>query len=139
MSASLPSALRARFPGYIAEGLSGRAAALRLKVSAATGARWARKIRETGRIDPAAQGRPRGSGKLAPQLAFFEDLIGQDPDITLFGLRDALTDAIGLELRHSAIGYRLPTIARMPERIVFIPPSRQIALQSPAGRWMKRQ
>ena len=38
MSAPLPDALRARFQGYIEEGLSGRAAALRLKLSPATGA-----------------------------------------------------------------------------------------------------
>jgi transposase len=37
MSAPSPNALRARFQQYIEEGLSGRAAALRLKVSAATG------------------------------------------------------------------------------------------------------
>jgi len=36
MSAPSPNALRARFQQYIEEGLSGRAAALRLKVSAAT-------------------------------------------------------------------------------------------------------
>ena len=39
MSAPLPDALRARFQRYIEEGLSGRAAALRLKLSPATGAR----------------------------------------------------------------------------------------------------
>ena len=38
MPAALPSALRARFQQYIEEGLSGRAAAARLKISAATGA-----------------------------------------------------------------------------------------------------
>jgi len=46
MSAPLPSALRARFQEYIEDGLSGRAAALRLKLSAATGARWARQVRK---------------------------------------------------------------------------------------------
>lgn len=40
MSATLPDALRARFQKVIEEGLSGRAAALRLKLSPATGARW---------------------------------------------------------------------------------------------------
>ncbi|QBY00384.1 hypothetical protein E2K80_06205 [Rhodophyticola sp. CCM32] len=40
MSAPLPDALRARFQKLIEEGLSGRAAALRLKLSLATGARW---------------------------------------------------------------------------------------------------
>ena len=48
MPAALPMALRARFQDYITEGLSGRAAASRLKVSAATGVRWLRKIRERG-------------------------------------------------------------------------------------------
>ena len=107
MSAPLPSALRARFLRYIEEGLSGRAAALRLKLSPATGARWARHIRETGRIAPAPQGRPKGSGKLAPHVPFFEELIGQDPDITLFELCDALADASGLRVQHSAIGHLL--------------------------------
>ena len=56
MPAALPMALRARFQDYITEGLSGRAAASRLKVSAATGVRWLRKIRERGEIAPEAQG-----------------------------------------------------------------------------------
>ena len=54
MSAALPSALRARFQECINEGLSGRAAAARLKLSAATGVRWQRKLWETGSIEPAA-------------------------------------------------------------------------------------
>ncbi|MBT4353399.1 MAG: transposase, partial [Rhodospirillaceae bacterium] len=40
MSSALSSELRTRFCEYIEEGLSGRAAAARLKLSAATGARW---------------------------------------------------------------------------------------------------
>ncbi|MEQ9565894.1 MAG: IS630 family transposase, partial [Pseudomonadales bacterium] len=60
MSAPLPSALRARFQRLIEEGLSGRASALRLKLSPATGARWARQVRTRGHVAPAPQGRPRG-------------------------------------------------------------------------------
>ena len=45
MSAPLPDALRARFQQLIEEGLSGRAAALRLKLSPATGARVVRHAR----------------------------------------------------------------------------------------------
>ncbi len=48
MSAALPSGLRARFQECIKEGLSGRAAAVRLKLSAATGVRWQHKLRMTG-------------------------------------------------------------------------------------------
>ena len=46
MSAPLPNALRARLRKLIEEGLSGRAAALRLKLSPATGARWALATRK---------------------------------------------------------------------------------------------
>jgi transposase len=60
MSAPLPDALRARFQKLIEEGLSGRAAALRLKLSPATGARWGLAIRRTGQARAAPQGRPRG-------------------------------------------------------------------------------
>jgi transposase len=74
---------------YIEEGLSGRAAALRLKVSPATGARWARQVRTKGHAAPTPQGPPGGKGKLPPHQAFLEELVAQDPDITLFELRDA--------------------------------------------------
>src|SRR6056297_85269 len=109
MSAPLPSALRTRFRKYIAEGPSGRAAAARLRVSPATGARWARQIRTRGHADPAVQGRPPGSGKLSPHRAFMEELVAQDPDITLFELRDALAEAEGVEVHHSSIA-RLLTL-----------------------------
>ena len=95
MSAPLPNALRTRFQRYIEEGLSGRAAAMRLKLSPATGARWARLIRTRGHAHPAPQGRPLGRGK--------EELVTQDPDITLFELRDALAMAEGVEVHHSSI------------------------------------
>ena len=89
MSAPLPDALRARFKACLEEGLSARAAAARLKLSPATGTRWARAIRQHGTAAPAPQGRPRGRGKLAPHQAFLEELIAQDPDITLYELRCA--------------------------------------------------
>lgn len=90
MSAALPYALRARFREYIEEGFSGRAAAARLKLSAATGVRWQRKLRETGTVSPEAQGRPPGHGKLAAHRVFLEDLLAQDGDITLPELAGAL-------------------------------------------------
>ena len=56
MSSALSSELLTRFCEYIEEGLSGRAAAACLKLSAATGARWQRKWRKTGAIAPEVQG-----------------------------------------------------------------------------------
>ena len=97
MSAPLPSALWARFQRYIEEGLIGLPAALRLEVSPATGARWRHQIQTTGRVNPAQQERPKGSGKLAPHNDLFEESIAQDPDITLLELLAALTDLTGLQ------------------------------------------
>ena len=104
MPAPLPSALRARFEEYIAEGLSGRAAAARLKLSAATGVRWKRKLHETGAIEPAPRGRPRGYGKRAPHQAFLEELVAQDGDITLPELAGALEMATGVVAHAASIG-----------------------------------
>jgi hypothetical protein len=75
MSSALSSELRTRFREYIEEGLSGRAAAARLKLSAATGVRWQRKWRETGAISPDVQGRPPGHGKLAAHQGLLEELV----------------------------------------------------------------
>ena len=83
MSAPLPDALRARFETLVEEGLRGRAAALRLKLSPATGARWGLAIRRTGRASAAPQGRPGGKGKLDPHRSFFAEIIAQDGDITM--------------------------------------------------------
>ncbi len=123
MSAPLPDALRVRFQKYIEEGLSGRAVALRLKVSAATGARWARQIRTKGHAKPAPQGPPRGRGKLAPHQAFLEELIAQDPDITLFELRDALVEAEGVQVHHSSIANLLFRLGFTYKKSRWLPPS----------------
>jgi transposase len=54
-----------------------------LKVSPATGARWALAIRRTGRAEAAPQSRPKGKGKLDPHLGLFAEIIEQDGDITM--------------------------------------------------------
>ena len=104
MSAPLPDALRARFRKVIEEGLSGRAAALRRQLSAATGARWGLAIRRTGQARAAPQGRPKGKGKLDPHRNFFAEIISQDGDITMPELASALHDATGVRAHPDAIG-----------------------------------
>ncbi|EAQ43589.1 transposase [Shimia litoralis] len=104
MSAPLPEALRARFQRYIEEGVSDRAAALRLKLSPATGARWALAIRRTGRAEAAPQGQPKGRGKLDPHRDFFAEIIAQDGDITMPELSAALFDATHVRAHPNAIG-----------------------------------
>ncbi|MEM1346493.1 MAG: transposase [Pseudomonadota bacterium] len=104
MSAPLPKALLARFQRLIEEGLSGRAATLRLKPSPATGARWGLAIRRTGQAKAAPQGRPRGKGKLDPHRSFLIELMDQDGDRTMPELTGALADATGVRAHPDAIG-----------------------------------
>ena len=104
MSAPLPYALRARFQRYSEEGLSGMAAALRLKLAPATGARWALAIRRTGRAEAAPQGRPRGKGKLDPHCALFAEIIALDGDVTMPELGAVLFNATGVRAHPNAIG-----------------------------------
>ena len=123
MSAPLSLALRSRFQRLIEEGLSGRAAALRLKLSPATGARWAHQVRTKGHAKPDPQGPPRGKGKLAPYREFLEELIAQDPDITLFELRDALAEAEGVRVHHSSIANLLSRLGFTYKKSRWLPPS----------------
>ena len=56
-----------------------------------------------GRAELALQRPPLGKWKLAPHQAFLEELVAQDPDITLFELRDALAQAEGVRVHHSSM------------------------------------
>jgi hypothetical protein len=112
--------------------------------------------------------RPAGTGKLAAHVDFFRELVTQDPDITLFELRDALADAEGVTVHHSAIAgllkrlgfthkkkslvgterrrakvrrqrddwvrHRSPTIARMPDRVIFLD-GKEDQERPPVGRF----
>ncbi len=123
MPAPLPKELRARFARLVGDGLSGREASRRLQVSAATGARWARQIRRTGAATVAPMGRPPGTGKLAAHVAFFQELVRQDPDITLFELRDALAQATGVTEHHSAIAGLLKRLGFTHKKSRWLPPN----------------
>ena len=106
MSSALSSELRTWFREYIEEGLSGQAAAARLKLSAATGGRWQRKWHETGAIAPDVQGRPPGHSKLSAQRELLEELVAQDSDITLTELAGAPASTTGF-VTHAASRRRL--------------------------------
>jgi transposase len=113
--------LRRRFQAYLAEGLSGREAARRLRISAATASRLGRRIARGEPLEARPSGGSRGRGKLAPHEGFLIELVTQDPDITLYELRDALEAAEGLRVHHSAIdralirlGYAFKKRASLP-------------------------
>lgn len=123
MSAPMPTELRDRFVSLLNEGLSGRAAALRLKLSPATGSRWGHSWRTTGNVEPAPQGRPAGTGKLAPFHDFFRELIAQDGDITLCELRDALFDAHSVTVHISSVDALLRRLGYRYKKNRWWPPS----------------
>ena len=123
MSAPLPGALRARFQRNVEEGYSGRAGALRLKLSPATGSRWALSIRRTGRAEGAQQGWPKGKGKLDPHRDFFAEIIAQDGDITMPELSAALFDATGVQAHPNAIGKFLRKLGCTYKKIRWWPPN----------------
>ena len=127
MPAPLSTDLRERFARLIKEGYTGREAARRLQVSAATGSRWARQIRACGSASIGPMGRPTGTGKLAPYIHFFKELLMQDADITLFELRDALADAEGVTVHHSSIAQLLKRLGFTHKKSRWLPPSVSVA------------
>lgn len=66
---------------------------------------------------------PPWTGKLAPYRAFFEKLVVQDPDITLFELRDALMTAEGIKVHHSSIATLLSHVSFSYKKYRWWPPS----------------
>ena len=123
MPAPLSLDIRERFARLVKDGVSGREAARRLQLSAATGTRWARDVRAFGSVSLAPMGRPRGTGKLSGYVDFFQELILQDPDITLFELRDALNHAEGICVHHTAISRLLKRCGFTHKKSRWLPPS----------------
>ncbi|RBI67291.1 hypothetical protein DQW77_17655 [Roseovarius sp. TE539] len=68
-------------------------------------------------------GRPSGTGKLAAHVGFFRELVAQDPDITLYELRDALSDSEGVTVHHSAIAGLLRRLGFTHKKSRWWPPS----------------
>ncbi len=104
MSAARPEALRTRFQRLIEEGLTGRAAALRLKLSPATRGQMGAFDPTDGSGLPRPARSARGQGKLAPYRAFFAEIIAQDGDVTMPGLASALHAASGVPAHPTASG-----------------------------------
>ena len=123
MPAPLSLDVRRRFQRLIEDGLSGRAAARRLLISAATGVRLASRVRRGESLAPKKCGRPPGQGKLDPHRSFLLELVEQDPDITLYELRDALREAEGVRVHHSGIARLLRRLGFTYKKSRWWPPS----------------
>lgn len=95
MPAPLSMDVRRRVARLVKDGMSGRAAAERLMISASAGVRLARKVRAGDDIAPRRGGRRREGGKLGPHRAFLLEVVESDADITMPELAGALKDATG--------------------------------------------
>jgi transposase len=103
----LSADIRTRFRTLYLAGISGRAAARQLMISASSASRLARKLKRGENLDPAPNLRATGRGKLAPYADFLTELVAQDPDITLGELCGALEHAHGVQASVSGIDQAL--------------------------------
>lgn len=91
MAKPLSMDLRERVLAYTAGGMSGRQAAERFGVSAASVSRWRTREREQGDAQPRAQGRDRKSHPIDAHQAAILARLEAAPDITIEELRDSLS------------------------------------------------
>ena len=75
--------LGVRVAAFVEAGHSCRAAARHFGVSDSCAIKLRRRQSQSGSPAPARQGRPRGSGKLAPYEAFLIRVVEAKPDITM--------------------------------------------------------
>ena len=102
MADPLSQDLRERVLGAIAEGSSGRQAALRFGVSAASVSRWRALERERGDAKPKAMGGDRRSQRIEAHAELILSLWEETKDTTLEELRGALAGQ-GLSFSYGAL------------------------------------
>ncbi len=88
--------LRVRVAGFVEAGHSRRAAARHFGVSDSFAIKLLRRQTRSGSPTPARQGRPRGSGKLAPYETFLIRCVEARPDITMPELAARLLEEHGV-------------------------------------------
>jgi len=97
MGKSYSPDLRDRVAGLVEGGGSRRGSARHFGVSPSFAVKLMARVRATGSTAPAVQGRPPGSGKLAPHLAFLIGRVEAEPDITMPELARVLKEERGVE------------------------------------------
>ncbi len=88
--------LRVRVVSFGEAGHSCRAAARHFAVSDSFAIKLMQRQRQSGSPAPARQGRPRGTGKLAPYEAFLVQIVEAQPDITMPDLAARLREKHGV-------------------------------------------
>jgi transposase len=88
--------LRVRVAGLVEAGYSRRAAARHFGVSDSFAIKLLQRQRQSGSPAPARQGRPRGTGRLAPYETFLVETVQARPDITMPELAARLWEEHGI-------------------------------------------
>ena len=96
MAQSYSLDLRVRVTAFVEAGHSCRAAARHFSVSDSFAIKLMQRQRQSGSPAPARQGRPRGTGKLAPYEAFLIRAVEKKPGITMADLAARLWDEHGV-------------------------------------------
>ena len=96
MAQSYSLDLRVRVAGFVEAGHSCRAAARHFRVSDSFAIKLMRRQRQSGSPAPARQGRPCGTGKLAPYETFLIRTVEAKPDITMPELAARLLEDHGV-------------------------------------------
>ena len=97
MSKTISLDLRRRVAAMVDAGHSARAAARHFGVSESFAIKLMARRKATGDIKPARQGRPEGTGKLAPYHSYLLSLVEAQPDITLAELCHRLATDHGIK------------------------------------------
>jgi len=98
MGRSISSDLRLRMVRGIATGKSRREVAAQFEVAPSTAVRVQQRYERTGSVEPAKQGRPRGSGKLGAHGEAIVAKVKDQPDITMPDLACWLEESHGVRV-----------------------------------------
>ena len=96
MGKPVSSDLRLRMVRGIASGKSRRAVASQFEVAPSTAVRLQARYAATGSVEPAKQGRPKGSGKLGGHREAIMAKVQDQPDITMPDLASWLEESHGV-------------------------------------------
>ena len=88
--------LRLRVVAFFEAGHSRRAAGRQFRVAESAAIKLVRRVAATGSCEPARQGRPKETGKLAPFTAFLLGVVEEKPDVTMPQLCARLLEAHGV-------------------------------------------
>ena len=95
--------LRNRIRAFVDAGHSRHAAAAHFDVSPSMVIKLMALVGAKGSVEPARQGRPRGTGKFAPVSGFLKDRVEAEPDMTMPELAEALYEAHDLSATPAAL------------------------------------